>query len=197
MISRLAMLSIAGAASVAAIGGAAHAQPALTQTCAFKAGPLDGQTIDFTGIPGVVAVPVGDRCADMQGSSGVAVIPQGAPQAAPQVTPQGTAREQGQGRFYTSPGGAYTSPGAPGTPGYYSRPGYYGGGGYYTSPGAPLAGAPLAWGSASGQRCRFTQGPAAGATLDYSHTLGAAPLAIGAPCADGASSGFIVRGPRT
>jgi hypothetical protein len=178
MISRLAMFAIAGAASVTAIGGAAHSQPALTQTCAFKAGPLDGQTIDFTGVPGVVAVPVGDRCADMQGSSGVAVLP------------EGMAREPGQGRYYTSPG--YGSPPAYyGGPGYYSRPGYYGSPGYYRSPGAPTT-----WGSAFGQRCRFNQGPAAGTTLDYSHTLGAAPLAIGAPCADGASSGFIVAGPR-
>jgi hypothetical protein len=168
MTSRLAMLAIAGAASVAAIGGAAHAQPALTQTCAFKAGPLDGQTIDFTGVPGVSAVPVGDRCADMQGSSGVAV-------------PQGTAREQG-GRYYISPG----------APAYSGGPAYSPNLGYYTGPSAPLA-----LGSASGQRCAFTRGPAAGFTMDYSHTLGAAPLAIGARCADGASSGFIVRGPRT
>ena len=209
MISRLAMLVVTGAASVAAIGGAAQAQPALSQTCAFKAGPLDGQTIDFTGVPGVVAVPIGDRCADMQGSSGVAV-PQGSSGAVPfgslgrsGAVPQAPAREPSQGRYYTSPGysggdtspgysGGYASPGYSGGPGYYNRPGYYGSPGrYYGSPGAPLA-----WGSASGQRCRFNQGPAAGSTLDYSHTLGAAPLAIGAPCADGASSGFIVAGPR-
>jgi hypothetical protein len=208
MFSRLAMLATAGAATMAAIGGAAHAQPALTQTCAFKAGPLDGQTIDFTGVPGVVAVPVGDRCADMQGSSGVAVLQgAGTQEAAPEATPPPEgARQPGQGRYYSSPGYSgpgYTGPGysnpSPGYsgpgysdqnyagPGYYNRPGYYRSPGYYSSPGAPLA-----RGAAWGQRCRFNRGPAAGSTLDYSHTLGAAPLAIGAPCADGASSGFIV-----
>jgi hypothetical protein len=193
MISRLAMLAVAGAASMAAIGGAAQAQPALTQVCAFKAGPLDGQTIDFTGVPGVVAVPVGDRCADMQGSSGVAVLPGTQENQGNQENQEnpGISRAPGQGRYYSTPGysGGYTTPGYSGG-GYYNRPGYYGSPGYYRSPGAPLA-----WGAASGQRCRFTQGPAAGSVLDYSHTLGAAPLALGAPCADGASSGFIVAGP--
>ena len=43
-----------------------------------------------------------------------------------------------------------------------------------------------------GQACRFNSGPRSGTTLDYSHTLGSLPLAIGARCADGASSGIVV-----
>jgi hypothetical protein len=149
MFSRLSMLAIAGAASVTAIGVAAQAQPTLTLTCAYKAGPLGGQTIDYSSVPGAVAVPVGNRCADMQGSSGKAVE-------------EGAARQGGQGRFFSSPG------------------------------------APMAWGTQGnlnpgfGQMCRFNSGPRSGTTLDYSHTLGALPLAIGARCADGASSGIVV-----
>jgi hypothetical protein len=78
-----------------------QAQPSnLTQTCAFKDGPKAGQTIDYSGAPGASAVPVGNKCADMQGSSGWAVAQQ-------------PGREQG-GRFYTSPGApnAWSSSGA-------------------------------------------------------------------------------------
>ena len=149
MFSRLARLAVAGAAAVTALGAAHRPQPAMTQTCAFKAGPLDGQTIDFTDVPGVVAVPVGNRCADMQGSSGVAV-------------PQGTARAANQGRYYSSPGAPIP----------------------WDMQGNPRAG--------FGQTCRFNDGPRSGTSLDYSHTLGAVPLAIGAPCADGPSRGVIV-----
>jgi hypothetical protein len=149
MFSRLAKLAVVGAASVIALGAAHRPQPALTQTCAFKSGPLKGQTIDYTDVPGVASVPISNRCADMQGSNGVAV-------------PQGTARVANHGRYYSSPG------------------------------------APLAWDRSGnlragfGQICQFTDGPRAGTTLDYSHTLAAVPLAIGAPCADGASRGVIV-----
>jgi hypothetical protein len=155
MFSRLSMLAVVGVASVTAMGVAAQAQPTLTQTCAFKAGPLDGQTIDFSGIPGAVSVPVGDRCADMQGSSGVAV--QEGSGAPPQV---GAPGRQTPGRYYLSPGAPM---GAAGNP----APGF-------------------------SQLCRFNSGPRSGTTFDYSHTLGALPLAIGSPCADGASSGVIV-----
>jgi len=77
----------------------------LTQTCAYNAGPLAGQTIDYTGAPGASAVQIGNRCADMHGSSGVAVAQQ-------------PGRGQG-GRFYTSPGApnAWGPSGGP-QPGY-------------------------------------------------------------------------------
>jgi hypothetical protein len=149
MFNRLAMLAVAGAAAVTALGAAHQPQPRLTATCHYKAGPLRGQTIDYSGVPGVVSVPVGNRCADMQGSRGVAVA-------------EGEARESSQGRYYSSPG------------------------------------APLAWNRSGelragfGQSCRFYSGPRSGTTLDYSHTLGAAPLPIGADCADGANRGLIV-----
>lgn len=149
MFSRLARLVVAGAALVTAIGAAHRPQPALTQTCAFKAGPLKGQTIDYTDVPGVVSAPIGNRCADMQGSNGVAV-------------PQGTARAASHGRYYSSPD------------------------------------APIAWDRSGklrpgfGQVCQFNDGPQAGTSFDYSHTLAAVPLAIGAPCADGPSRGVIV-----
>jgi hypothetical protein len=165
MSSRLSMLAMAGAASLTAFGAAAQtqsnfppdqaqpipSQPNLTQTCAFRDGPRAGQTINYEGaVPGAVSVPVGNRCADMQGSSGVA-IPQGA-----------TGRRFGQSRFYMSPGApsAWSSPGA-------VRPGF-------------------------SQTCRFTSGPRAGITLDYSHTLGAEPVVIGGPCSDGPNSGVAV-----
>ena len=124
-------------------------QPNLTQTCAFRDGPRAGQTIDYAGAPGAVSVPVGNRCADMQGSSGEAVA-------------EGTARQQGQGRLYMSPG------------------------------------APNAWGPSGNlrsgftQTCRFNGGPRAGTSLDYSHTLGAQPIAIGAACSDGPNTGIAV-----
>jgi hypothetical protein len=152
MFSKLSMLAMAGAASVTAFATGVQAQPTLTQSCAFKAGPLGGKTIDYSSVPGAVAVPVGNRCADMQGSSGVAVA-------------EGNAW-QIPGRFYSSPG-------------------------YYSSPGAPMA-PPSNLSAGFGQRCRFTSGPASGTTMDYSHTLGALPQAIGARCADGASSGVVV-----
>jgi hypothetical protein len=145
MFSRLSMLAMAGAVSVTAIDAAAQAQPVLTQTCQFKHGPRAGQTIDFTGAPRVISVPLGNRCADMQGSNGVAVS-------------QKTARAQGQGRFYGRPG--IPSTGA-------------------LAPGLSLT-------------CRFTSGPRAGSTLNYENTLGAQPVPIGAPCADGPNSGLAV-----
>lgn len=172
MSSMFSTLAIAAAASVAAVG-VAQAQPQraqpnppqpnqgmanqgmanqggpnLTQVCAFKSGPRAGQTVDFTGTPGSAAVPVGDRCADMQGSSGVTIA-------------QSSARQQSPGRFYTSPG------------------------------------APNAWSGGVLRRgfsltCRFNSGPRAGTTLNYAHTLGAQPVAIGSPCSDGASRGVAV-----
>jgi hypothetical protein len=145
MFSRLSILAMAGAVSVTAIGAAAQAQPVLTQTCHFKHGPRAGQTIDFSGAPRVISVPLGNRCADMQGSNGVAVA-------------QSRERAQGPGRFY----------GSPGLPSTGEIP-----------PGASLI-------------CRFTSGPRAGSTLNYANTLGAQPVAIGAPCADGPNSGIAV-----
>lgn len=169
MFSKLSTLAIAAAASAAAFG-VAHAQgqsnqaqpnqarpnqgmanqggPNLTQVCAFKSGPRAGQTVDFTGTPGSAAVPVGNRCADMQGSSGVTIA-------------QNSARQQGPGRFYTSPG------------------------------------APNAWSGGALRRgfsltCRFSSGPRAGTTLNYAHTLGAQPVAVGSPCSDGSSRGVAV-----
>jgi hypothetical protein len=97
MFSKLSTLALAGAASVTAFAAGAQAQPGpgltpgLTQTCAFRDGPRAGQTINFAGAPGAVSVPIGARCADMQGSSGLAIAP-------------ATAREQVPGRYYLSPG---------------------------------------------------------------------------------------------
>ena len=91
MFSKLTALALSGAASLTAFGASAQAQQSnLTQTCAYKDGPLAGQTIDYSGAPGASAVQVGNRCADMHGSSGWAVAQQ-------------PGREQG-GRFYMSPG---------------------------------------------------------------------------------------------
>lgn len=119
----------------------------LTQTCAYTLGPLAGQTIDYSGAPGASAVQVGNRCADMHGSSGRAVAPQ---------------------------------------------PGRAQGGRFYTSPGAPNAWGPSGASSGYSLFCRFTSGPAAGHTADYSSTLGAQPAAIGSPCADGPNRGIAV-----
>lgn len=168
MFSKLSMLAMAGAATVTALAAAAaQAQPDLpqlpsapsvpglsqnnTQTCAFREGPRAGQTVDYAGSPGAASVPIGSRCADMQGSSGEAVK-------------QYTARQQSQGRYYSSPGApnAWSSSGA-------LKPGFT-------------------------RTCRFGSGPLAGTTKDYSHTLGAQPVAIGAACSDGTSRGVAVAG---
>jgi hypothetical protein len=127
----------------------------LTQTCAYNDGPLAGQTIDYTGAPGSSAVSVGVRCADMNGSSGVAV--------AQKPTQQPTQPKRGQGGRY------YTSPGAPNA---------------WSSSGALNPGFSLF--------CQFNSGPAAGHTADYSSTLGAQPVAIGAACSDGPNRGIAV-----
>jgi hypothetical protein len=147
MLSKILPLAIAGAASLSAAGASAQ-NPGFTQTCTYKDGPRAGQTVDYTGAPGAISVPIGSRCADMQGSSGSAVA-------------QEMGREQSH-RFYMSPG------------------------------------APVAWGSSGALNpgfslsCRFTSGPRAGTTTNFSGVLGAQPAAIGAPCADGASSGLAV-----
>jgi hypothetical protein len=106
MFSKLTALALTGAASLTAFGASAQAQqPNLTQTCAYRDGPLAGQTIDYSGAPGSSAVRVGNRCADMQGSSGWAIA-------------QRPGRAQG-GRFYMSPG----APNAWGSSGAL-KPGY-------------------------------------------------------------------------
>ena len=146
MFSRLSMLAVAGAATLTTFAAAAHAQPVLTQTCHFKHGPRAGQTVDFSTAGGrVISVPLGNRCADMQGSNGVTVA-------------QSPGRGQGQGGFYGAP--AIPTTGA-------------------LAPGLSLT-------------CRFTSGPRAGSILNYENTLGAQPVAIGAPCADGPNSGIAV-----
>jgi hypothetical protein len=74
MLSKILPLAIAGAASLTAFSASAqNLSPSFTQTCAYRNGPRAGQTIDYTGTPGAVSVPIGSRCADMQGSSGAAV----------------------------------------------------------------------------------------------------------------------------
>jgi hypothetical protein len=145
MFSRLSILAMAGVASVTALGVAAHAQPVLTQTCEFKHGPRAGQTIDFSSAPRTISVPLGNRCADMQGSNGVAVA-------------QKPGRAQAPGRYY----------GPPALP----------------STGRIPFGTSLT--------CRFTSGPRAGSILNYANTLGALPVAVGSPCADGANTGVAV-----
>lgn len=173
MFTRFSMLAVAGVASVAALGVAAQAQPdlpqpgvtepgvsgpgpgaqGLSQTCGFNNGPRAGQVIDY---PGSAAVPVGSRCADMQGSSGQAVA------QAPRVP------EQSNGRYY----------------------GYRG---FYRSPGAPIARDQSGNVSAGfSLTCRLNSGPRAGSTVDFSNTLGAQPVAIGAPCADDSGWGVAV-----
>ena len=42
------------------------------------------------------------------------------------------------------------------------------------------------------QTCAFNQGPRAGTTVDFSKTLGAQPVMIGAACMDAGSKGFAV-----
>jgi hypothetical protein len=61
-----------------------------TSTCRFTSGSRKGSIVDFSGTPGVAAVPVGSHCQDMTGSTGVAVSPE-------------SGRAPGQGRFYRTP----------------------------------------------------------------------------------------------
>jgi hypothetical protein len=64
---------------------------------------------------------------------------------------------------------------------------------FYRSPGAPNAWGPTgALKQGYTQTCRFDSGPRAGTSVDFSHTLGAQPAAIGSPCADGASKGVAI-----
>jgi hypothetical protein len=154
MIGKLSTLAMAGAASLTAFGVSAQAQPGMaqqgmTQTCAFNEGPRAGQTINYAGSPGAVSARVGSLCADMQGSRGQAVA-------------AGIGRQQGQGRFYTSPGApnAWSSSGA-------LRRGFT-------------------------QTCSFTSGPRAGTRTDFSRVLGAQPVAIGSACSDGRNNGVAV-----
>jgi hypothetical protein len=107
MFSKLSTLAMAGAASLTAFGASAQSlqrqyqpgqdppgvtqpgQPGMTQTCAYNTGPRAGQTVNYAGSPGAASVFIGNRCADMQGSSGQAVTP--------------AIGRGGQGRFYASP----------------------------------------------------------------------------------------------
>jgi hypothetical protein len=112
MFSKLSTLALAGAASLTAFGASAQSQQGqvqapqgqyqagLTQTCAYHDGARAGQTVNYGGTLGAVSVPIGSRCADMQGSSGQAVAPE-------------VGRQQG-GRYYSSPGApnAWESSGA-------------------------------------------------------------------------------------
>ena len=117
-----------------------------TSTCKFNSGPRAGSSVDFSATPGVAAVPVGSPCADMTGSTGVAVTPQ-------------TGRTPGQGRFYRTPE----------APVGMDRS------------GQPTTGYTLT--------CRFTSGPNAGSTHDFTGTLGATPVRIGSRCSDGTNKG--------
>ena len=149
MLRKILPLAMAGAASLTAFGASAQMQSSLSQTCKFDSGPRAGQTVSYAGSRGAASVPIGSRCADMQGSSGSAVAHE-------------TARAQSQGRYYIG------------------------------------RGAPNAWGSSGKlkqgytQTCSFKSGPAAGTAKDFSGTLGAVPVTIGAPCSDGANRGVAV-----
>lgn len=110
MTRRIPPLAIVAAAPLLALSTAAYAQQGsvqqspnqqapnqqganeqqTTSTCQFNSGPRSGSTVDFSATPGVAAVPVGSRCGDMTGSTGVAVARQ-------------TGRSAGQGRFYRTP----------------------------------------------------------------------------------------------
>ena len=117
-----------------------------TSTCHFTSGSRSGSTVDFSATPGVAAVPVGSRCADMTGSSGVAVSQQ-------------SSRAPGMGRFYRTPE----------APVGLNRN------------GQPAAGYTLS--------CRFSSGPNAGSTRDFTGVLGATPIRIGSTCSDGSNKG--------
>lgn len=114
MTRRVLPLAIAAAAPLLALSSGALAQPGsaqqtpnqqapnqqapneqasgqqTTSTCRFTSGSRSGSTVDFSATPGVAAVPVGSRCGDMTGSTGVAVARQ-------------AGRSAGQGRFYRTP----------------------------------------------------------------------------------------------
>lgn len=122
--------------------------PGFTLTCRFITGPRGGQTVDFSGTTGATPTRIGSGCADMVGSSGVAVAP---------LPPQ------------------------PVTPPVQQAPGRY----YYQQP--PQAYQQQAQPTLT-YTCRFTSGPRAGSSFDYSGTLGAAPMAVGSPCSDGLAS---------
>jgi hypothetical protein len=117
-----------------------------TSTCRFTSGSRKGSIVDFSGTPGVAAVPVGSRCQDMTGSTGVAVSAE-------------SGRTPGAGRFYRTPE----------APVGLDRS------------GQPTQGYTLS--------CRFSSGPNAGNTRDFSGVLGATPIRIGSACSDGGNKG--------
>ncbi len=145
MFSRILALAIAAAVSFTAFAAAGQ-NLNLTQTCAYQDGPRAGQTVDYAGAPGAATAQVGDRCADMHDSRGVAIAPL-----------SGRAQTN---RFYASPG----------APSDWKADGQL-------KPGLTLT-------------CFYTKGPLAGNAADFSGVLGAQPVPIGWPCADGASEGF-------
>lgn len=65
-----------------------------------------------------------------------------------------------------------------------------GAGRFYRTPGAP-SGLDDSGRLKSGytQSCRFSSGPRAGSTVDFSNRLGATPIQIGNACSDGTSQG--------
>jgi hypothetical protein len=124
-------------------------QASTTSTCQFNSGSRNGSTVDFSATPGVAPVPIGSRCGDMTGSTGVAVH-------------QGTNRMPGQGRFYRTPSAPVG----------------------LDPSGQPMAGYTFT--------CRFTSGPNAGSSHDFSGQLGATPIRIGSACSDGQNKGVSI-----
>lgn len=166
MFSKLSMLAMAGAASVTALGAAAQAQQNPPGPGVIP--PGQSQTCAFN------SGPRAGQIIDYSAAPGSGSVPIGSPCA----------------DMHGSTGQAVAQPSGPPREGQARQYSYRG---YYRSEGAPNA-----WDSSGNLSqgfsltCRLTSGPRAGATVDFSHTLGAQPVAIGAPCAADSSWGVAV-----
>jgi hypothetical protein len=169
MFNRFSMLAVAGAASVAALAVSAQAQPDLPQPGVAEPGVAGPQGLSQT--CGFNSGPRAGQVIDYPGS---APVPLGSHCADMQGSSgQAVAQapripEQNNGRYYSYRG-------------------------FYRSPGAPIARDQSGNVSAGfSLTCRLNSGRRAGSTVDFSNTLGAQPVAIGAPCADDSGWGVAV-----
>ena len=164
--------------------------------CKFHVGPRAGSTIDFTGVRGARAGPLGAPCQDGLGSSGILVASMSAPNQG-SVRPGFNGNSSTTCRFVFGPraGQIINFEGVPGArPGQVGTPCNDGLGstGEIVPPSTP--GAKRFGATDSGQAprmsftCRFTHGPRAGHTINFEGVAGARPAPIGTPCQDGAGS---------
>jgi hypothetical protein len=168
------LLRVSGVVAItlaSALGVHAESLPAgMSLTCQFTSGPRAGTSFNFTGIPNVTPAPIGGPCSDGAGSTGYAIAPGGGAAAAPPG-----AAAPAPGAAAPAPGAAAPAPGA--TPGG----GRAGAGGAAAPSGAGLpAGMSLT--------CKFTSGPRAGTSFNFTGIPNVTPAPIGGPCSDGAGS---------